>query len=209
MGQYFEIHRDNPQGRLITQAATILRRGGVIVYPTDSCYALGCLVGDKTAMDRIIRLRKLDADHNMTLICRDLSEISSFAKLGNSEFRLIKSLTPGPYTFLLKATRDVPRRLQHPKRLTIGMRIPDNNIAAALLDALGEPMLSTSLILPGEEQPMNDSLEIRERLSNEVDVIIDGGNGGLSVTTVLDLTLDTPIVVREGLGPVSNLLDLS
>ena len=209
MGQFFEIHEDNPQGRLITQAATILRQGGVVVYPTDSCYALGCLVGDKAAMDRIIRLRQLGERHNMTLICRDLSEISSFARVGNAEFRLIKSLTPGAYTFLLKATRDVPKRLQHPKRKTIGIRIPDNSIASALLDSLGEPMLSTSLILPGAELPMNEPSEIRARLSNEVELIIDGGNGGLSATTVLDLTKDSPVVVREGLGEIGNLLELS
>ena len=208
MGQYFEIHEDNPQGRLITQAATILRQGGVVVYPTDSCYALGCLVGDKAAMDRIIRLRQLGERHNMTLICRDLSEISSFARVGNAEFRLIKSLTPGAYTFLLKATRDVPKRLRHPKRLTIGIRIPDNSITSALLDSLGEPMLSTSLILPGDELPMNEPSEIRERLSNEVELIIDGGNGGISATTVLDLTTDSPLVVREGLGEIGNLLEL-
>ncbi len=209
MGQYFEIHEDNPQGRLITQAATILRQGGDVVYPTDSCYALGCLVGDKAAMDRIIRLRQLGERHNMTLICRDLSEISSFARVGNAEFRLIKSLTPGAYTFLLKATRDVPKRLQHPKRKTIGIRIPDNSIVSALLDSLGEPMLSTSLILPGAELPMNEPSEIRERLSNEVELIIDGGNGGISATTVLDLTMDSPVVVREGLGEIGNLLELS
>ncbi|MBT7951165.1 MAG: threonylcarbamoyl-AMP synthase [Gammaproteobacteria bacterium] len=208
MGQYLEIHKDNPQARLISQAATILRRGGVIVYPTDSCYALACHIGDKTAMDRIIRLRQLGERHNMTLICRDLSEISSFAKVGNAEFRLIKSLTPGPYTFLLKATRDVPKRLQHPKRKTIGIRIPDNKIAQDLLDSLGEPLLSTSLILPGDEFPMNEPDEIEQRLIKEVDLVIDGGHGGISETTVLDLTMDEPHVVREGLGEISNLLDL-
>ena len=209
MGQYFEIHKDNPQSRLIDQAASILRQGAVVVYPTDSCYALGCLVGDKAAMDRIIRLRQLDDRHNMTLVCRDLSEISSFARLGNVHFRLIKSLTPGAYTFLLKATKDVPRRLQHPKRKTIGLRIPDNNIVSALLESLSEPMLSTSLILPGDELPMNDPESIKERLINEVDLIIDGGTGGVSATTVLDLTQDDPLVVREGLGDISKILDLS
>ena len=209
MGQYFEIHKDNPQSRLIEQAASILRQGAVVVYPTDSCYTLGCLVGDKAAMDRIIRLRQLDDRHNMTLVCRDLSEISSFARLGNVHFRLIKSLTPGAYTFLLKATKDVPRRLQHPKRKTIGLRIPDNNIVSALLESLSEPMLSTSLILPGDELPMNDPESIKERLINEVDLIIDGGNGRISATTVLDLTQDDPLVVREGLGDISKILDLS
>lgn len=209
MGQYFEIHIENPQVRLISQAATILRQGGVIVYPTDSCYALGCLVGEKAAVDRIIRLRQLRERHNMTLICRDLSGISNFAKVGNAEFRLIRSLTPGPYTFLLKATRDLPRRLQHPKRKTVGIRIPDNNIALALLDALGEPMLSTSLILQGDELPMNEPEEIRDRLMHEVDLIIAGGHGGISATTVLDLTMGGPHVVRAGLGKIDNLIELT
>ncbi|MFT7458106.1 MAG: tRNA threonylcarbamoyl adenosine modification protein (Sua5/YciO/YrdC/YwlC family) [Planctomycetota bacterium] len=209
MGQYFEIHQVNPQSRLIGQAASILRKGGVVVYPTDSCYALGCMVGDKAAMDRIIRLRQLSDGHNMTLICRDLSEISSFARVDNANFRLIKSLTPGAFTFLLKATKDVPRRLQHPKRKTIGIRIPDNNIVSALLDSLGEPMLSTSLILPGGEFPMNEPEDIKERLINEVDLIIDGGPGGISATTVLDLTQDDPVVVREGLGEIENLINLA
>jgi tRNA threonylcarbamoyl adenosine modification protein (Sua5/YciO/YrdC/YwlC family) len=209
MGQYFVIHADNPQSRLIGQAAAILQQGGIVVYPTDSCYALGCHIGDKAAVDRIVRLRQLGDRHNLTLICRDLSELSSFAKVANANFRLIKSLTPGPYTFLLKATRDVPRRLQHPKRKTIGIRIPDNNIVSALLDALGEPMLSTSLILPGDEFPMNEPEEIQQRLINEVDLIIDGGHGGIAATTVLDLTTDDPHVVREGLGEISDLIELS
>ena len=209
MGQYFEIHIDNPQARLIGQAAAILRQGGVIVYPTDSCYALGCLVGEKAAVDRIVRLRQLGERNNMTLICRDLSGISNFGKVGNAEFRLIRSLTPGPYTFLLKATRDLPRRLQHPKRKTIGIRIPDHNIVSDLLDSLGEPMLSTTLILPGDELPMNEPEEIRQRLINEVDLIIDGGYGGILATTVLDLTMDEPHVVREGLGKIDNLLELT
>ncbi len=209
MGQYLVIHKDNPQPRLISQVAGVLQKGGVIIYPTDSCYALGCKIGDKAAMTRIIRLRQIGERHNMTLICRDLSEISSFARIGNTEFRLIKSLIPGPYTFLLKATRDVPKRLQHPKRRTIGIRIPDNNIALDLLESLGEPMLTTSLILPGQETVMNDPEEIKERLIDEVDLIINGGQGGISATTVLDLTTDTPYVVREGLGEIHNLMDLS
>ena len=209
MGQYFEIHTDNPQLRLIGQAAAILRQGGIVVYPTDSCYALGCHIGDKAAVDRIVRLRQLGERHNMSLICRDLSVLSSFAKVGNANFRLLKSLTPGPYTFLLKATRDVPRRLQHPKRKTIGIRIPDNNIVWALLESLGEPILSTSLILPGDEYPMNEPEEMQQRLINEVDLIIDGGHGGIATTTVLDLTLDDPHVVREGLGEIGNLIDLN
>ncbi len=209
MTQYFEIHPDNPQARLVSQAATILRQGGVIVYPTDSCYALACHIGEKSAIDRIIRLRQLSDKHNMTLICRDLSEISSFAIVGNAEYRLIKSLTPGPYTFLLKATRDVPRRLQHSKRKTIGIRVPDNSVVAALIESHGEPLLSTSLIMPGEDLPLNEPQQIRERLDKQVDLIIDAGNGGLSATTVLDLTQDPATVVRVGLGEVGDLLDLS
>ena len=209
MGQYLEIHKDNPQARLINQVASVLRQGGVIVYPTDSCYALGCHIGDKAAMERIIRIRQLTERHNMTLICRDLSVISSFAKVGNADFRLIKSLTPGPYTFLLKATRDVPKGLQHPKRKTIGLRVPDNNIVRDLLESLEEPIISTSLILPGEEFPMNDPYEIQQRLINEVDIIINGGQGDIAETTVLDLTMGEPHVVREGLGDISRLIDLT
>jgi tRNA threonylcarbamoyl adenosine modification protein (Sua5/YciO/YrdC/YwlC family) len=209
MGQYLEIHKDNPQARLIDQVTSVLRQGGVMVYPTDSCYALGCHIGDKAAMERIIRIRQLTERHNMTLICRDLSVISSFAKVGNADFRLLKSLTPGPYTFLLKATRDVPKRLQHPKRKTIGLRLPDNNIVRDLLKSLEEPIISTSLILPGEELPMNDPYDIQQRLMNEVDVIINGGQGDIAETTVLDLTMGEPHVVREGLGDISRLIDLS
>jgi len=209
MGQYLEIHKDNPQARLIDQVTSVLRQGGVMVYPTDSCYALGCHIGDKAAMERIIRIRQLTERHNMTLICRDLSVISSFAKVGNADFRLLKSLTPGPYTFLLKATRDVPKRLQHPKRKTIGLRVPDNNIVRDLLKSLEEPIISTSLILPGEELPMNDPYDIQQRLMNEVDVIINGGQGDIAETTVLDLTMGEPHVVREGLGDISRLIDLS
>ena len=208
MGQYFEIHRDNPQVRLIQQVVDILHRGGVAIYPTDSCYALGCLPGEKPALDRIIRLRQLDERHNMTLVCNDLSQISALARVGNAEFRMIKSLTPGPYTFLLKATREVPRRLQHPKRRTIGIRVPDNNIVDSLLGALEGPMISTSLILPGEDLPMNDPDIIRDRLLGDVDVFIDGGPGGLSATTVLDLTGDEPQLVREGVGKLEHMLEL-
>lgn len=208
MGQYFEIHRENPQGRLINQVVSILRQGGVAIYPTDSCYALGCVPGEKNAVERIIRLRQLDPRHNMTLVCNDLSQISTFGRLGNSEFRLIKSLTPGPYTFLLKATRDVPRRLQHPKRRTIGIRVSDNAIVDALLEALGEPLISTSLIPPDGDLPLNEPEDIRERLQREVDVIIDGGPGGLSATTVVDLTSDQPQLVREGLGDIERILEL-
>ncbi len=205
MAQRFDIHPENPQPRLINQAAAILRAGGVAVYPTDSCYALGCRIGDKDALDRIRRIRNLDERHNLTLICADLSEIAIYAKVNNPAFRLMKSLTPGPYTFLLLATRDVPRRLQHPKRKTIGVRVPDNAIALALLAELREPILSISLILPGEELPMNDPDEINRRLGNQVELIIAGGAGGLESTSVIDLTGDHPLVVREGKGSTANI----
>ena len=203
MTQYFKVHPDNPQQRLIDQAVAILRRGGVAAYPTDSCYALGCLYSDKAAINRIKQIRQLDEKHHLTLLCRDLTDIGSFAVLDNAAFRLIKSLTPGPYTFLLKASRDVPRRLQHPHRKTIGLRIPDNPVALALLETLGEPMLSTSLIMPGEEYPETDVGQIRARLGKQIDVIIDGGDGAPEQTSVVDLSSAVPGVVREGKGDIS------
>lgn len=203
MAQYFKVHPENPQQRLIGQAVTILRQGGVAVYPTDSCYALGCLYSDKSAVDRIKHIRKLDDKHHLTLLCRDLTDISSFARLDNAAFRIIRSMTPGPYTFLLKASRDVPRRLQHPQRKTIGLRIPDNRIALVLLETLGEPMLSTSLVLPGEAYPETEMDQIRIKLAKLVDVIIDGGDGGLEQTSVVDLTGAAPEVVRKGKGDIS------
>lgn len=205
MGQCVTIHKDNPQMRLLNQVVAVLRGGGVIVYPTDSTYALACLTEEKVALEKINRLRQLEDRHNMTLVCRDLSELSIYAKVDNSSFRLIKSLTPGPYTFVLKASRDVPRRLMHPKRKTIGIRVPDNNIALNLLDCLGEPLLSTSLILPGHDLPLNDPDEIQDKLLKLVDIIIDGGQGGLSETTVLDLTENQPRVVREGNGNIDRI----
>ena len=177
------------------------------MYPTDSCYALGTLIGNKSGIDQINRIRRLPPGHNMTLVCRDLSEISNFARLDNYAYRLVKRLTPGPYTFLLKATRDVPRRLQHPHKKTIGLRIPDNRIAFALLASLGEPLLSTSLILPGADLPETDPIEIRTRLESQVDLVIDGGAGGYVPTTVLDLTEDSPRIIREGKGDVSTLTE--
>lgn len=203
MSQYFAIHPENPQPRLIAQAVDIVRNGGVIVYPTDSCYALGCHLGDKAAMERITRIRQVNKQHNYTLVCRDLSEIASYAKVENQAYRLLKSLTPGPYTFVLKATREVPRRLQHPKRKTIGIRIPDNPTAQALLAALNEPLLSSTLILPGEEMPLTDPQDIRETLEHQVDLIIDGGNCGLEPTTVVDLLSGSPEIIRQGRGAVS------
>ncbi len=200
MTQYFNIHPENPQGRLVSQAADIIRHGGLAIYPTDSCYALGCHLGEKEAIDRIRQIRQLDKHHNMTLLCRDLSDIAAYAKVSNSAYRLIKSLTPGPYTFLLRATKDVPRRLQHPKRKTIGLRVPENQIVQALLETLGEPMLSTSLILSQDDIPLSELEEMRESLNNQVDVIIDGGACGIEATTVIDLLESEPIIVRQGKG---------
>jgi len=203
MTQVFEIHPINPQKRLIQSAALIVRDGGVVVYPTDSCYALGCHIGDKTALQRIQKIRALDKKHNLTLLCRDLSEIGTYAKVHNSSFRLMKSATPGPYTFLLVATRDVPSRLQHPKRKTIGVRIPDHQIILDLLEELGEPMLSTSLILPGNSLPMTDPVEIEEKLGGQIDLVIDGGACGLEATTVVDMADGQAVIVREGRGDIS------
>lgn len=200
MGQYLEIHPQNPQMRLINQAVAVLRKGGVIVYPTDSSYAIGCHLGDKAAQDRIRAIRKLDDSHNFTLVCRDLSEISLYAKIDNSAFKLIKSHTPGPYTFILEATREVPRRLQNPKRKSIGLRVPDTPIVLALLEALGEPIMSSTLQLPGDDLPMSEASEIDDRIGKQVDAIIDGGFSGIEPTTVVDLTQDTPRVARVGKG---------
>ena len=202
MTRYFRVHPDNPQRRLILQAVSILRDGGVIVYPTDSCYALGCRIGDKDALERIRRIRHLDERHNLTLMCRDLSELAIYAKVGNAAFRMMKSLTPGPYTFLLVATRDVPRRLQHPKRKTIGVRVPDNAIALALLAAMTEPILSTSLILPEDTLPLTDPEEFSARVGRQVDLVIDGGVCGLEPTTVIDLVEEQPVIARQGKGRV-------
>jgi tRNA threonylcarbamoyl adenosine modification protein (Sua5/YciO/YrdC/YwlC family) len=200
MAQYFKIHNENPQARLVSQSVSILRQGGVIVYPTDSSYALGCCLGEKTALDRIRKIRQIPADQNMTLFCRDLSEIASYASVNNSAFRMMKSMTPGPYTFIFKAKRDVPKRLQHPKRKTIGIRIPNNPISLALLAALGEPMISISLVLPNEDLPETEPDVIDEKIGKQVDLIIDGEAGGMDFTTILDMTGDEPVILREGLG---------
>lgn len=203
MAQFFQIHAENPQKRLIAQAAEILRKGGVIAYPTDSSYALGCCIGNKAAMDRITVIRRLDDKHNFTLMCRDLSEIAVYARIDNSDYRLLKSLTPGAYTFIMPATREVPRRLQNPKRKTIGIRIPDNAIAQALLAELNEPMMSSTLILPGEDMPLTDPYEMRDVLSHQLDLIIDGGFCGMEPTTVIDFVEGVPQVVRHGQGDAS------
>ena len=205
MSQFFQIHPDNPQLRLIRHAVEIIRDDGLVVYPTDSSYALGCHVGDKHGMERIRRIRALDSRHNFTLVCRDLSEIASYAKVDNSAYRLLKSLTPGPYTFILSATHEVPRRLQNPKRKTIGIRIPDHAITQALLEELGEPLMSSTLILPGNDMPETDAGEIREKLEQDVDLVIDGGHCGFDPTTVIDMTSGAPEVLREGCGPVDML----
>lgn len=198
MSQYFEIHPDNPQTRLILQSVNIIREGGVIAYPTDSGYALGCHIGDKAAMARIYRIRKLDSRHNFTLVCRDLSEIATYARVENPDYRLMKALTPGPYTFILKATREVPKRLQNPRRKTIGIRVPKSAIVSALLAELGEPIMSSSLIMPGDSLPMSVAWEIRELLEHELDLVIDGGFCGVDATSVIDLTVQPPLLVRKG-----------
>jgi tRNA threonylcarbamoyl adenosine modification protein (Sua5/YciO/YrdC/YwlC family) len=203
MAQFFTIHPDNPNLRLIHQAAAVLRGGGVVVYPTDSCYALGCHLDDKDAVTRIRQIRQLDEQHHLTLMCRDLSEISRYAKVDNAKFRLLKNNTPGSYTFILEATKEVPKRLQHPKRSTVGIRIPDHKVALALLDELGEPMSSSTLILPEQTGPLNDVDVIRELLEKKVDLVIDGGAVGADFTTVLDLTGDIPILLRRGKGDVA------
>lgn len=203
MSQYFQLHPDNPQVRLIKQAVQMLRDGAVIAYPTDSAYALGCHIGDKKALDRMRRIRRVDDRHNFTLVCRDLSEIASYAKVSNTVYRLLNAFTPGPYTFILDATRDVPRRLLHPKRRTIGIRIPEHKIVRALLDELGEPILSTTLILPGQSLPMTDAEEIRAQLEHEVDLVIDGGHCGIEPTSVISLVGDSPEIIRVGCGDVS------
>lgn len=200
MSQFFQINPHNPQPRLIKKATAIIRGGGVIVYPTDSAYALGCHLDDKKAVDRLRLIRQVDAKHNFTLVCRDLSEIATYAKLNNTVYRILKAFTPGSYTYILKATLEVPRRLQHLKRRTIGLRVPGNPIAHALLEELDEPLMSTTLILPGEEIPMTDPYEIRELLEHQVELVIDGGHCGIAPTTVVDLTGDAAVVTRIGKG---------
>jgi tRNA threonylcarbamoyl adenosine modification protein (Sua5/YciO/YrdC/YwlC family) len=203
MAQFFQIHPENPQERLVRRAVELVREGAVIVYPTDSSYALGCGIGDKAAMDRIRAIRRLDDRHHLTLVCRDLSEITHYAKIDNQAYRLLKSLTPGPYTFLFRATKQVPRRLQNPRRKAIGIRVPEHVTAQALLAELNEPLMSTTLILPGEEMPLTDPYEAREVLDHAVDLIIDGGYCGLEPTSVIDMTEDPPLVLRCGKGDVS------
>ncbi|HVY07226.1 MAG TPA: L-threonylcarbamoyladenylate synthase [Burkholderiales bacterium] len=200
MARYFALHPENPQQRLIRQAVEIVRRGGLVVYPTDSCYALGCHIGDKGAMERIRRIRQVDDKHHFTLVCRDLSELGQYAIVDNIQYRSLRASTPGSYTFILKASREVPKRLMNPKRNTIGLRVPDHRIVRSLLDEMREPLLSSTLILPGDPLPLNDMDEIRNRLDHDVDVILDGGPCGVDMTTVVDLTADAPFIIRKGKG---------
>ncbi len=200
MSQFFRIHPENPQPRLIHQAALIVRNGGVIAYPTDSAYALGCHIGDKKALDRIRQIRRLDDKHNLTLVCRDLSDLGVYARVDNSSYRLLKSSTPGPFTFIFPASREVPRRLINPKRKTIGLRVPENEICQALLRELGEPLMSSTLILQGDEYPLTDPLEIRDLLEHQLDLVIDGGFCGLEPTTVVNFEMGVPEITRQGRG---------
>lgn len=203
MSQFFQIHPENPQARLIRQATDIIRNGGVIVYPSDCGYSLGCHLGDKAALDRIRQIRRLDDKHNFTLVCKDLSEISTYARFDNRLYRLLKHHTPGPYTFIFGATSEVPRRLLHPKRKTIGIRIPENKIVQAILDELGEPIMSSSLILPNETMPMMDPYDIRDTLQHQLDLVIDGGYCGMEPTTVIKMDVDDMAVLRQGAGDAS------
>ncbi|MBV6475776.1 MAG: putative protein YciO [Rhodocyclaceae bacterium] len=205
MAQYFSVHPEQPQPRLIRQAAEILRAGGVAAFPTDAAYSLGCRVGDAGAVARIRAIREVDERHHFTLMCRDLSEIATYARVDNAQFRLLKATTPGSYTFILEGTKELPRRILHPKRKTIGLRIPAHPVPLALLEELDEPMLTSTLSLPGEEQPLNDAGEIRDRLEKRIDLIIEAGSCGLEMTTVVDLTGPVPVLVRAGLGALQPL----
>jgi len=203
MTQFFQIHPENPQLRLIKQAVQIIHAGGIVALPTDSCYALVCHLDDKQAVERLRRLRGVDEKHHLTLLCRDLSEIALYARVDNRQYRLLKAATPGPYTFILEATKEVPRRLSHPSRKTIGLRVPENGIAHALLEELGQPLLGTTLILPDEQEPQTDPEEIRACLEKQIELVIDGGACSLEPTTVLDLTNDEPLLLRQGRGSVA------
>ncbi len=204
MSQFFAIHPTHPETRLIKRAVDIVRAGGVIAYPTDSCYAIGCHIGDKQAMERIRRIRGVDERHHFTLVCRDLSEIGTFAKVDNAQYRLLKAHTPGSYTFILRATRELPRRLAHPKRATVGVRVPEHPVTHALLAELNEPLLSSTLMLPGDDEPLNDVELIRKKLEHQVDLILDGGACGIEPTTVIDLSGDAPTLVRRGKGDIAS-----
>jgi tRNA threonylcarbamoyl adenosine modification protein (Sua5/YciO/YrdC/YwlC family) len=200
MARYLSIHPDDPQPRLLAQAAEILRGGGVVAFPTDSCYALGCCLGDKDAVERIRQIREVDERHHLTLMCRDLSEIAQFARVDNTQYRLLKATTPGSYTFILEGTKELPRRVLHPKRKTIGLRVPANKVAQALLAELGEPLLTSTLHLPGDEAPLTEGWEIQDRLDDLLELILDGGHCGIEPTTVIDLTSVPPALIRAGRG---------
>ena len=203
MAQIFDIHPRNPQRRLINQAVELLRGGALMVYPTDSSYAFGWVMGNKQAMQRVRQIREIEGTHDFSLVCRDLSELATYAKVDNTTYRLLRAHTPGPYTFILKVTRDVPRRLQDPKRRGIGLRVPDHPVVSALLETLGEPIMSTTVIMPGDELPLSEAEELETRLGRQVDLILEAGAGGLDVTSVVDLTGDMPLVIRQGLGDCS------
>jgi tRNA threonylcarbamoyl adenosine modification protein (Sua5/YciO/YrdC/YwlC family) len=205
VAEYLELHPKDPQPRLIRRAAEIVRAGGVIAYPTDSCYALGCHIGDKDALERIRRIRDADKHHHFTLVCRDLAEIGRYARVDTPQFRLLKSATPGPFTFLLPATRETPKRLQHPKRRTIGIRVPEHRVPHLLLAELAEPLLSSTLLLPGDAEPLTDGEQIRERLEYQVDAVLDGGHCGVEPSTVVDLTVVPPVILRQGKGRLGHL----
>jgi tRNA threonylcarbamoyl adenosine modification protein (Sua5/YciO/YrdC/YwlC family) len=207
--EYFELHPVTPQLRLIRRAVEIVRAGGVIAYPTDSCYALGCHINDKNALERLRSIRRADRHHHFTLVCADLTDVGRFARLDTWQFRLLKACTPGPYTFLLHATRETPRRLQHERRHTIGVRIPEHPVPHMLLTELGEPLMSSTLILPGEQQPMTHGIDIQRRLEREIDAVLDGGDCGVEPTTVVDLSSSPPVIVRQGKGSVTPLIGLS
>ncbi len=203
MSQFFQIHADNPQQRLINQAVEIIHKGGIVAMPTDSSYALVCHLDDKDAVTRMRRIRGVDDKHLLTLLCRDLAEIALYAKVDNKQYRLLKAATPGSYTMILEATKEVPRRISHPSRKTIGLRVPENRIALALLEQLGQPLLGTTLILPGDELPLTNADSVRERIEKQVDLIIDGGACSLEPTTVVDLSGDEPVLIRAGRGPLA------
>jgi tRNA threonylcarbamoyl adenosine modification protein (Sua5/YciO/YrdC/YwlC family) len=205
MAIFLDIHPKNPQPRLIRQAVQIIRDGGLVVYPTDSCYALGCHIGDKEAMERIARIRQTDKSHHFTLVCRDLSEIAKYARINNQQYRLLKAYTPGAFTFILPASRETPKRLQNPKRQTIGIRVPDHPVPLLILEALGEPIMSSTLLMPGDDFPMTDAKEIKERLAGQVQAVIDGGNCGLEPTTVIDMAGAENVIARQGKGVIHGL----
>lgn len=206
MAEYLEIHPVNPQARRIARVVAVINQGGVVVYPTDSCYALGCRIGDKTAMERIRRIRNADRKHHFTLVCEDLSSIATYAKVFNRDYRLLKAMTPGPFTFILKATGEVPKRLQNPRRKTIGIRVPSHPVPRAILSDLGEPIMSSTLLLPGDELPVTQAVEVLDRLRNQVDLVVDGGHCGLEPTTVVDLAGDLPEILRQGKGDASSFI---